>query len=241
MKSLITCMHTQAEEEEPQQLDVAGKTSSLPFRSPCRAPLLSSLFICIFSLKESSNPSFRQRRCHTLARLQPDIRSTLSVRSVQFKPGHYQAHKYVLSVLCIISPLPFWQAHLTSASRLHLPRDRDAASSCVYITHHLRHRPIRSRSREADLESTELQQQIYTFGSRQERTGAARAGRPAGQRRRRSVGFIRVVITMQGIPECVLAECQSKGHMHANTSRWPQTRRQHTPHLGAVTLSDTLH
>lgn len=110
--------------------------------SPLQSSLCAPLPVCPPLIK-TTLVSSTHRRCqpHTPGACSVSVTSTRT----QICP---------VSTLHNLSPLPFCQAHLTSASRPH-PLSREvAATSCVYIPHHLLHPPIRSRSREADLGST---------------------------------------------------------------------------------------
>lgn len=140
-------MHTQAKKQEllllqpPQH--AAGNTSSLPplprvclSSPPAELLFLFPLFICIFSLRRSSSHSFGQEEEVSHAREVTVRHGEQCARSMHFKPEHYEALKYVLSALCIIPPLPFQKAHLTSASRPRLlVRERDRRPPPVYTLH----------------------------------------------------------------------------------------------------------
>lgn len=138
--SPITCMQT-----PPPHL--AGSTPSQPrpsLLSPLQSSFLHSFLfsICSFSLRRPSSPSHRGGVTWA-----PAARSTLAGR---------HRHKYEPSARCIISPR-YLYARPTSPQQVDpsSPLTREAAAtSCIYITHHLLHPPIRSRSREADLGST---------------------------------------------------------------------------------------
>lgn len=116
----------------------AGNTLYLPLLSSCRAPFFP--FPLLFLIKT-----------FLISLVQPEEawhagdEVTGWVCSVQFQ-------------ICIVSTVH--NLHHYLYIRLNSPQWVDptspaaAATSCVYITHHLLHPPIRRQSREADLEST---------------------------------------------------------------------------------------
>lgn len=142
--SPITCMQT-----PPPHL--AGNTSSQPRPSLLSPLLFSSLFFFLSHLHfliKTTLVSFTQRRCH--------IGSNCQEHAHWASPTHTHIHKSVPSARCIISPC-YLYARPTSPQQVDpfSPLTREAAAtSCIYITHHLLHPPISSRSREADLGST---------------------------------------------------------------------------------------
>lgn len=164
MRSVITYMQTQAKRELQRSkrsltrrfISASGTLHlSLSLRrfpyllSPCRA--LSFPFHLHFSLSEDDphlHP-FKRRRCHTHcggvtdqgSRDQEPVQCTGVLSSIQ---------------ICIVSSMhnlrtTLCTTHLAGCTPAHR---ESAATSCVYITHHLLHQPIRSQRGEADLEST---------------------------------------------------------------------------------------
>lgn len=140
VKLLISCVQAQAKKKKKPKLAAvaAGNTLYLPLLSSCRAPFFP--FPLLFLIKT-----------FLISLVQPEEawhagdEVTGWVCSVQFQ-------------ICIVSTVH--NLHHYLYIRLNSPQWVDptspaaAATSCVYITHHLLHPPIRRQSREADLVST---------------------------------------------------------------------------------------
>lgn len=145
VRSLITCMQTQAKTRA-----AAAACSRKRFVSASR-PLQSSFllpFPHLHFLIKAIVISFRGRE-----EVSHGGEVTLQI------PGARSPSRSAIKQICAVSTVhnlcatfPRGSPHLSEQTPP--PRERAAATSCVYITHHLLHGPIRSRSREADLEST---------------------------------------------------------------------------------------
>lgn len=141
VKLLISCVQAQAKKKKTQTCSRCSRKhfiSASPLLSSCRAPFFP--FPLLFLIKT-----------FLISLVQPEEawhagdEVTGWVCSVQFQ-------------ICIVSTVH--NLHHYLYIRLNSPQWVDptspaaAATSCVYITHHLLHPPIRRQSREADLEST---------------------------------------------------------------------------------------
>ncbi|CAB1421785.1 unnamed protein product [Pleuronectes platessa] len=211
VRSLITCMHTQAktqelqtppQQQQEQQEEEEEEEERKHFISAWRLSLLCSC----------SSRSFSSHHLHILIKT-----ILISLRRRRRRRRRRRCHMLASTELNDNTTFPKDSPHLSEQTPP--PRERAAASSCVYITHHL---PA-STNQEPEqggrlgkhiVTGVDLYVGQWAGGDRGAESGGGAQGGPGGGRG----ALCRAVITTRGIPEWGLAGRQSKGHTHTHTN-----------------------